>query len=623
MKQLTDLIFNYSSVTLTEPMKKLLNRALNFAILPLKLDITEVLVDFKKFSRSVIWHEYWHGKEADEEFTKPIFKTQKSNLPQNHNTPAGLKTYLNSVKSEIMDPRNRNIEKCNLPQDELNALKDLIKLQRERIITIKACDKGAGLIILDFNTYMRACYDHLLSKQPNQTGPEPQSYYKKQDEFALERAKKHIENVLKEALNEGIIDKAEFSAMNPEDKTPSKFYCNFKVHKNHKEMEAPPVRPIISGSGSITENISLFIEHHIKDISTKHMSYLQDTPHFLRIIDKLNQGKKLPNNAMIVTADITGAYQNIPQEDGSKCLGEALDERIDKTIPTDFIVKLMNLVQQFNIFEFHDGILWKQLIGVAMGIHPAPSFANIYLARRIDTAIRELGMKYGENGNSAFILFKRFLDDLFKVFQGTTKKLHKLFDEMNEIHPTLKFTISHTSPNLEAEEDRCECQPKQSIPFLDTLISIENGKIEVDLFKKETNRNQYLLPSSCHPKATSKAIPFSLSLRIVRICTKKNQRDQRLSELKELLLARQYPEQLIDAAQNKARKIPRKIALRKVIKKTTKNRPIFCLKYDPRLPSIQAIQSKHWRSMTTQNQYLKEVFKEPPMTAFRRQTNIR
>jgi hypothetical protein len=352
------------------------------------------------------------------------------------------------------------------------------------------------------------------------------------------------------------------------------------------------------------------------------MSYLQVTPHFLRIIDKLNQGKKLPNNAMIVTADITGAYQNIPQEDGSKCLGEALDERIDKTIPTDFIVKLMNLVQQFNIFEFHDGILWKQLIGVAMGIHPAPSFANIYLARRIDTAIRELGMKYGENGNSAFILFKRFLDDLFKVFQGTTKQLHKLFDEMNEIHPTLKFTISHISPNLEAEEDRCECQPKQSIPFLDTLISIENGKIEVDLFKKETNRNQYLLPSSCHPKATSKAIPFSLSLRIVRICTKKNQRDQRLSELKELLLARQYPEQLIDAAQNKARKIPRKIALRKVIKKTTKNRPIFCLKYDPRLPSIQAIQSKHWRSMTTQNQYLKEVFKDPPLTPFKRQTNI-
>ena len=46
------------------------------------------------------------------------------------------------------------------------------------------------------------------------------------------------------------------------------------------------------------------------------------------------------------------------------------------------------------------------------------------------------------------------------------------------------------------------------------------------------------------------------------ICTKKNQRDQRLSELKELLGARQYPEQFIDAAKNKARKIPKKLPLK-------------------------------------------------------------
>ena len=87
---------------------------------------------------------------------------------------------------------------------------------------------------------------------------------------------------------------------------------------------------------------------------------------------------------MAVTTDITGAYTNIPHEDGSKCLEEALEERSDKKIPTKFLVKLMELIQNYNIFEFHDGMLWKQTKGVAMGIHPAPSFANIYLARRID-----------------------------------------------------------------------------------------------------------------------------------------------------------------------------------------------------------------------------------------------
>ena len=40
MKQQTDIIFNYSNVKLSDDMKKLLNRALNFAFLPFKLDIT-------------------------------------------------------------------------------------------------------------------------------------------------------------------------------------------------------------------------------------------------------------------------------------------------------------------------------------------------------------------------------------------------------------------------------------------------------------------------------------------------------------------------------------------------------------------------------------------------------
>ena len=58
---------------------------------------------------------------------------------------------LGAVKSEILDPRNRNTVKCNIPPEEIAALKELIKLQKERKIVIKACDKGAEIIIIDFN----------------------------------------------------------------------------------------------------------------------------------------------------------------------------------------------------------------------------------------------------------------------------------------------------------------------------------------------------------------------------------------------------------------------------------------------------------------------------------------
>ena len=91
-------------------------------------------------------------------------------------------------------------------------------------------------------------------------------------------------------------------------------------------------------------------------------------------------------------------------------------------------------------------MLWRQLIGVAMGIRPAPSFANILLARRIDPKLEEQGIKYGADGKSAVLIFNRFLDDMFKIFKGTKKELHNIIDEMNRIHPTLKLTINHTTP---------------------------------------------------------------------------------------------------------------------------------------------------------------------------------
>ena len=73
----------------------------------------------------------------------------------------------------------------------------------------------------------------------------------------------------------------------------------------------------------------------------------------------------------------------------------------------------------------------------------------------------------------------------------------------------------------------------------------------------------------------------------------------------------------------KARKIPRRIALLKLRTKDKEGRPIFITKYDQRHSPVQSIQLKHWRSMVKQNQYIAEVFKEPSLTAYRRQSNLR
>ena len=620
-KQEISVVFNYSKIKLTQAMESLLNRGFNFSILPLKLDITQVLVDFKRFERSMIWQEYFHGYESDIEFKAKIFKTYKSNLPRNYKTPEGLKTYLSCIKSEIMDHRNRNNIKCNLPQEEIQAMKELINLQKDKTIVIKPCDKGARMIILDYDVYMRACYEHLASEKILADGDTKQ-YYLRVDDIELERTKSKIRRIVQEGLDNQILSQEEYDAMLADDKDAAKFYCTFKVHKSHEPMTAPPPRPIVSGSGSVTENIAAFVQFHIKDISTQHQAYLQDTPDFLRYIENINAGPALEDDQLLVTWDVVGLYNNIPHDEGLSSLQQGLDERNNPEIPTDYLIKLMEIILRNNLFNFHEQ-LYRQEIGCAMGTKPAPSYADIFMSRKIDNMITSLAQKYSRSNQSPLTIFKRFLDDIFSIFKGTSKDLHKLFDEMNQQHTSIKFTMNHTSSPNENEDDRCECQRQKSIPFLDVLCSIEDGKIKTDLYRKETDRNMYLLPSSCHPPHCTKNIPFSLCLRIVRICSKPEDREKQFSNLKTLMESRGYSEMTINRGIDRARRIPRKIALRRVIRKETDRRAVFALTYDPRLPDMQNIQAKHWRSMVSQDPYLSEVFKQPPLTAYRRQRNVK
>ena len=123
-KQNISAVFNYSSLTLTDSMWEVLNMGLKFAILPLKLDITQVLVDFRKYERNLVWREFFFKMEDnEEEYKPPIFKTDKTNFPKNYKSPEGLKTFIGATKSEILDPRNRNNVKCNISKDKILAIK--------------------------------------------------------------------------------------------------------------------------------------------------------------------------------------------------------------------------------------------------------------------------------------------------------------------------------------------------------------------------------------------------------------------------------------------------------------------------------------------------------------------
>ena len=81
--------------------------------------------------------------------------------------------------------------------------------------------------------------------------------------------------------------------------------------------------------------------------------------------------------------------------EGLDAVGEALDEREDKSVSTEFLIRLLELVLKHNIFEFNNQ-LYQQLIGTAMGTKCATNYSNIFMAHRIDPEIIKMAIRYGK-----------------------------------------------------------------------------------------------------------------------------------------------------------------------------------------------------------------------------------
>ena len=74
---------------------------------------------------------------------------------------------------------------------------------------------------------------------------------------------------------------------------------------------------------------------------------------------------------------------------------------------------------------------------------------------------------------------------IFMIWTHTEDELRTFMTYLNNIHPTIKFTSSHSTTFTS---------------FLDVKVSLSQfGKVETDLYTKPTGKRQCLLQSSCHP----------------------------------------------------------------------------------------------------------------------------
>ena len=101
-----------------------------------------------------------------------------------------------------------------------------------------------------------------------------------------------------------------------------KMYLLLKIHKRLSDV---PGRPVISNCGMPTEKVSEFLDYELKLGMQKSKSYIRDPGHFL---EKIKNISTLPENAILVTADVVGLYPSIPYQAGLSPLKDATENLI-------------------------------------------------------------------------------------------------------------------------------------------------------------------------------------------------------------------------------------------------------------------------------------------------------
>ena len=204
-----------------------------------------------------------------------------------------------------------------------------------------------------------------------------------------------------------------------------------------------------------------------------------------------------------------------------------------------------------------------------MGTKMAPSNGNLFLGYFEANA--------WENAPFQPHTWLRYIDDIFMIEGPDNLKI--FIDYLNNIHSTIKFTSSRSSTN---------------VPFLDVSVpSTKAGSISTDLYTKPTDKHQHLLYSSCHPLHTKKAIPFSLALRLRRICSTNATFGTRAAQLTTYLLKRGYNRNFVTKQIRRAADIPRRITLQTKDVNKPKRVP-FITTFNPSLPHISNIIKKHY-----------------------------
>ena len=319
-----------------------------------------------------------------------------------------LKTRL---KHFAITSASKQNSKSNISKEEHAALKSL---QRNNSIVIKRPDKGGGVVILDQQDYNDKLKFLIDDQSKFKTCSPKQSHQVKAK--INEIAKTYKETHPNTYKNLFII--GEFH--------PGQLYGLPKIHKNSTN---PPLRPIISMTGTVTHALAQYLNKIIQP-------YINST-YIIRSSDELlvhlSQLRLQPSHQLL-SLDVESLFTSVPVEDTiSIILQEAYNHPTHPPpdIQRNHLQELLKICTTQTPFNFN-GNTFVQSDGVSMGSPLGPTFADFYMSHLENKLLSQNDKK------SNPIFYVRYVDDILTVFKTRGHINH--FINRLQAGSVLKFT---------------------------------------------------------------------------------------------------------------------------------------------------------------------------------------
>lgn len=470
-------ITNLSSYRLSQPEKSLLNKGLNFSTRGTVREIDRKL-EMEKVFMSIL-----EKRERNQ-----VRITSEENL---------------KTKLRCFGIKHCQVGKEVLTKEEKNAIKTL---KGNIQIVIQRPDKGGGVVVLNRDAYEEKL-TNIISDQSKfmECAPSQTEKVKKEINTIARKLKEHQPSLFYKLRRIGDYN----------------FGHLYGLPKLHKNMENPPLRPIISMSGTVTHEVAQYINSLIRPYLNSSQIVTSGTELLVSIGDLT-----IEPGECLVSLDVESLFTNVPVEQTIDIILAAVynNDRIPPpTLTSDIMKELLILCTTKTPFQYKNKT-YIQSDGISMGSPLGPTFADFYMANLENRLLEE-----DRRSNPKF--YKRYVDDILAIFK---RKNHiNLFKQRLARSSVLNFTHEEMKDN--------------KFNFLDVHLSLnQENKLTTTVYIKPTDNGLYGDFSAYTPDTYKKSIIKSLVHRAEKYTHSWAAYSTEIDRIKQILSNNNFPQALTE-----------------------------------------------------------------------------